>query len=132
MEWKEEFQHGVLWQDFQHRQLLDTINVLIKAITTGENDNVFRKTALFLKQYCDGHFKLEEEYMKRHGYPLMEAHVKQHNEFIKGFNNLLKEKNLNDSEKSSVLLHKLLDWYADHIVTSDKLLANFLLRHQIE
>lgn len=132
MEWREEFQHGVLWQDFQHRQLLDTINVLIKAVTTGENDNAFRRTALFLKQYCDGHFKLEEEYMRRHGYSLLEAHVEQHNAFIKDFNVLLKEKNLNDAEKSSVLIHKLLEWYAEHIVTSDKLLANFLLRHGIE
>lgn len=132
MEWKEEFQHGVLWQDFQHRQLLDSINVLIKAVTTGNNDeNAFRRTALFLKQYCDGHFKLEEAYMKKHGYSLLDAHIEQHHAFIKDFNFLLKQ-DLNDAEKSAALLHKLLDWYAEHIVSSDKLLANFLLRHEIE
>lgn len=133
MEWREEFQHGVIWQDFQHRQLLDNINVLVDSVTSGKNDPVaFRKTAHFVIQYCNGHFKIEEEYMKRHGYSLMEVHVKQHNTFINDFNGILKEKELNDAEKSSVLLHKLLGWYGDHIMTSDKLLANFLLKHGIK
>jgi hemerythrin len=133
MEWKDEFQHGVLWQDFQHRQLLDNINMLVASVTSGNNDvNAFKKAAYFLAQYCTGHFKLEEEYMKKHGYSLAAAHIEQHNDFIRDFNKLFNEKNLNDAEKSTALLHKLLDWYAEHIVTSDKLLANFLLRHDIE
>lgn len=133
MEWKAEFKHGVIWQDFQHKQLLDNINMLIVSVTSGKNDpDSFRKAAHFVIQYCNGHFKIEEEYMKKHGYSLQESHLKQHKQFINDFNAILKGKNLNDSERSSVLLHKLLDWYTDHIMTSDKLLANFLLKHEIE
>lgn len=132
MEWKEEFQHGIIWQDFQHKQLLENISVMIESVTTGKYDpDSFRKTALFIIQYCNGHFKIEEEYMAKHGYSLAGAHIQQHNAFIKDFNNILKDKNVNDSEKSKALLHKLMAWFTEHVITTDKLLANFILRHGI-
>jgi hemerythrin len=133
MPWKEEYQHGLIWQDFQHKQLFDNIEILIESVTTGKNDpDLFRKTALFVIQYCNGHFKIEEEYMTKHGYSLADSHIQQHNDFIKGFNEMLKDKNINDLDKSNALLHKLLAWFTEHVITSDKLLANFLLRHGIK
>lgn len=133
MEWKDEFKHGLIWQDFQHKQLVDNINILINSVTTASNvDKSFKNAAYFTVNYCNGHFKIEEEYMKRHGYPLMDKHVKQHGSFIKKFNRIIKEKSLSDVEKSSELLHDLLDWFTDHIMAEDKYLANFLIRHEID
>jgi len=133
MEWKEEFQHGLIWQDFQHHQLIDNINALINSVTSGDSDDKsFRKAALFTIQYCSGHFKIEEEYMKKHGYSLTESHIEQHNLFIDDFKKIISDNNLNGAQKSSVLLNKLLTWFKDHILTDDKLFANFILRHEIE
>lgn len=133
MEWKDEFRHGLIWQDFQHKQLVDNINLLIGSVTTASDvDRAFRNAAYFTLQYCNGHFKIEEEYMQRHGYSLMDKHVKLHKSFIKKFNAVIKEKSLSDVDKSAALLHELLDWFTDHIMGEDKLLANFLLKHEIE
>lgn len=132
MDWKEEFQHGLIWQDLQHRQLVEQINLLIQSVTTGNNDEMsFRKAAHFVIQYCNGHFKIEEEYMKKHGYPLMDSHIDQHTLFIKDFNEILKTQTNTDKEKSTMLLHKLMKWFTEHILTTDKLFASFLIRHGI-
>ncbi|MBU0673728.1 MAG: bacteriohemerythrin [Proteobacteria bacterium] len=132
MKWKEEFQHGIIWQDFQHKQLVGNINALISSVTTGNIDEkTFRKTARFVVEYCNTHFKIEEAYMKSHGYPRTNAHVAQHNEFIKELNMLLHEDSADYSEKSSVLLNNLLKLFAEHILTTDKYFAQFLIKHKL-
>lgn len=69
--------------------------------------------------------------MKKHGYSLLDSHVRQHNDFIVDFNAIAKERKFDDTEKSNALVHKILYWFSDHIMTSDKLLANFIICHDI-
>lgn len=133
MEWKDEYRHGVLWQDTQHRQFIDKANELLAKVLSGKCDDVtFSKTAYFLFEYCNGHFKIEEEYMRKHGYPNMEAHVSQHKEFIAKINVIVKNPSRATLDKSSDILHNLLEWFTEHILTTDKYLANFLVKHEID
>ena len=54
MEWGEDCQHGIIWQDFQHEQLADTINNLLDSVATGNNDKeTFYKTIKFIKEYIN-------------------------------------------------------------------------------
>ena len=65
MEWKKKYEHGIIWQDAQHEQLLEKIKVLLKMVVSGENDEKeFTRVVNFTIYYCNNHFKIEEKYMR--------------------------------------------------------------------
>ena len=63
MEWDEKFEQGVIWQDFQHKQFIDNLNILLHMVTSKVKDGrAFNRVANFTIQYCNNHFKTEELY----------------------------------------------------------------------
>lgn len=133
MEWGEDLQHGLIWQDFQHKQLVDHINMLLDAVVTGNKDKeIFYKTVKFIKDYSQEHFGLEELYMARHAFPGMEGHIKAHKIFVKNFDQFVSASIYRQTESSTDLLNKLSAWFFNHIHTTDKVLAEFLIKAGVE
>lgn len=129
MEWGEEYQLGIIWQDFQHKQLIDNINELLDSLITGNNDkDTFYKTIKFVREFSLNHFKLEELYMKKHAFPGLEDHVKEHRFFTNDLNHFISVCIYHEIESSTELLNKLSSWFSHHIQTTDKILAEFLIK----
>ncbi|MBU0675988.1 MAG: hemerythrin family protein [Proteobacteria bacterium] len=132
MEWKKEYEHGILWQDVQHHQLLDQINELIRLVVSEERDEKgFNKVVNFVIQYCNNHFKIEEAYMTSHGYPRAKNHIAAHHQFIRDMKKLLSMEGENNKEKSQELLSSLMEWFVTHVLETDKYLAQFILKHKV-
>ena len=128
MEWREDCQHGIIWQDFQHKQLVDNINKLLDSVITGSNDTeTFYRTVKFLKEFSHSHLKTEELYMRKYGFPEMRNHVEEHHDFINDFNKIIHEGTYQEIESSVELLNKLNTWFYKHTQTTDRVLAEFLL-----
>ncbi len=88
----EQYETGVLWQDFQHGQLIDLFEKIKKAKVDKKDKNLYRYTIAFLAMYVNHHFKLEEQYMKKYKYPDTQEHIKEHHAFIKELKEFRNEK----------------------------------------
>jgi hemerythrin len=114
--------------DNQHKELFSRINKLFDACGQGKAKEEVSKIFEFLNDYVVVHFGAEEKYMAAYNYPGYAAHKAQHEEFIKGFNEL-KSKFTAEGKGLYVTIstNRLLsDWLINHIHKVDKALASFL------
>lgn len=122
----EKYNTGVVWQDFQHRQLMDLFFKVKEAKATRSGDDVLRYSVAFLAMYVNHHFKLEEEYMDIYYYPDTDAHKKEHTQFIKKIKAFRKKHDEGDDKAIDQLLVTLNKWILDHILGNDKKLGAYI------
>lgn len=123
----EKYNTGVVWQDFQHSQLMDLFFKIKKAKSQKTGQEVIRYSAAFLAMYVNHHFKLEEEYMDIYYYPDAENHKKEHREYIRRIKSFRKKM---DGEKEidvDGLIGMLNSWILNHILQDDKQLGDYIL-----
>ncbi len=120
------YETGILWQDFQHKQLVDLLQRL-KEKDEGELDQeMFDHTVGFLVMYVNHHFSLEEMYMDKYEYTGLEHHIQEHREFIDKLRDF-REKNKTYSEEAARrLIVTISGWVLDHILENDIKLGEFL------
>ena len=105
--------------DRQHRTLFDTLFRLKMALAAGEGDRELLKTFDFLRAYAAIHFRTEEEWMTRHGYPQVEAHREWHRHFTLQVK-ALAEASAGDPElKGAEVVRFLENWFVGHIQQED-------------
>lgn len=124
------YETGVVWQDYQHKQLIDLFEKIKEAKTGQKDQNLYRYTVAFLAMYVNHHFKLEEEYMEKYKYPGKEGHVKTHRRFIKELKAFREQNTEYSLEGSDELLKRLGEWILNHILGDDKTLGEFILEHE--
>ncbi len=128
LEWSDELVLGVPEIDEEHQQLVANMNSLGHAIKNGELTAV-GQTLAFLEEYARFHFDNEENAMQAAGYPMLDSHIKEHRSFSARLANLKRDitSGLHDSRYLAFQVQLfLIDWLANHIVRTDRHLANFL------
>nr|NJM04866.1 hemerythrin family protein [Desulfobacula sp.] len=124
------YETGVVWQDFQHKQLIDLFKKIREARAQKKDKNLFRYTLAFLAMYVNHHFSLEEEYMEKYQYPAKDAHHREHQGFVKEIK-AFRDENTNYSEKASEdLLNSMGEWILTHILEDDQKLGQFVLEKE--
>lgn len=131
MEWEKKYQHGVIWQDFQHKQLVNKMSELLQALVIGKDKEAFFETIRFLREYSDSHFRIEELYMKHHNFPDFREHALEHRKFVQNLNDFISQCIYQEAESASELINTLSEWFFNHTQTTDKVLAEFLLEKGI-
>lgn len=115
---------GIEFVDYQHRQLIDRINMFLEAIQ--QNDEEFiEDTVGYVLEYTLFHFKSEENVMMRSLYEEFETHRDQHSIFIKkmfAIKTEIEESGITEKLIQS-LKKELLEWLITHIQVQDKKLA---------
>ncbi len=128
MKFGEKYSTGVVWQDFQHRQLIDLLYKLKKEKVEKADSNVIRLSAAFLAMYVHHHFTLEEEHMDLYCYPGMELHKKGHKDYIKRIK-VFREKQFDcDDNAVDGLIQTISHWILNHILTDDKKLGSYIIK----
>lgn len=132
MTMEEKYETGLIWQDFQHRELIELFVKLKKAREDRKDKNAFDYTMAFLAMYVHHHFKLEEEYMDIYDYPDRKPHREKHREFI----TTVREFRATHTEYSEEAMEKLLErlkfWILGHILGEDKLLSSHIRKTEQE
>lgn len=123
----EKYNTGVVWQDFQHRQLMDLFFKVKEAKIKQTGDDVFKYSLAFLAMYVNHHFKLEEEYMDIYYYPDSDLHKKEHNDLIKKIKAFRKNHAEYDNSAIDNLLVTLNNWILNHILGDDKKLGAYII-----
>lgn len=135
--WKKEFELGIPSIDEQHKSLLDIgnrINDLLLAHEDGDDNyedifNVIEE----LKTYTIYHFNTEEEMFVKYDYPDYESHKKEHDDFIAYVESVDFGK-IDENQKQFLkeLLGKIVQWVFHHILTTDYLYKNHIIKLGIQ
>jgi len=87
MPWKGHYSLGHHELDVGRKRLLSIINDLHASLEAKYEDKVIKAIIDRLVQYSKGHFRQEEELMKRHGFPDLANHRLLHSRSLKRLRN---------------------------------------------
>ena len=118
-QWKPEFSVNIQTIDAQHRQLMDTINILHEAMKKGRPENVINETCDHLAEYVGAHFAAEEELFVKYGYPRLAQHKKEHDRFRSKIEDFKKQLQAGKASLSVDLSIFLFDWLHSHVLGMD-------------
>ena len=117
--WTERLSVGDERIDSQHKQLFAIAGELVDAVAEGHGEETLKETFKRLKDYTEGHFNDEEDYMRELGFPDLELHAAEHALMfmrVRSLWNMIQE----DKDISAAGVAGFLeDWIADHIMKKD-------------
>ena len=123
------YKTGLLWQDLQHKELIDLFNQLSDQNQKADS-SLFTYTIGFLVMYANQHLSLEEGYMDEYDYPDAGYHKKAHKEFIKKLKDFRKDHTSFSQDAIESLLKNIKEWILNHISENDKKLGSFVLEKE--
>ncbi len=131
IQWTEEYSVGNDTIDEQHKELVAIMNEVQQMIE--EHDfSYFNIVEIItrLEEYIKMHFEFEEHLMVKSDYPAIAEHASQHNYLrFKIFNTSILE--INTPQDFYIeILSDLSDWLINHILISDKRLAQYIANKQ--
>lgn len=111
--------------DRDHRQLVEGLNDLEKALLTGAGSRHLPQLLDFLERYATEHFAREEGCMRKYNCPTAAANEAAHREFIEKFG-VAREKLKNSAGAGALVANQvhreLCDWIVKHILCVDSAL----------
>jgi len=124
--WDESYSVGFELIDNQHKGLVKMVNTLFAGCKHGDvtADIAYLQTISKAMEYARIHFSDEEKYMCIVGYPKLEEHKKEHEEFVVEIKNSIHlfEKGKTEPIK---MANFLKNWLLNHIAISDKQYAPY-------
>lgn len=119
--WDESMSVGVGVLDNDHKRLLEMFNGLLRTgVSTKSKDDLIPLIE-GLRDYTDVHFRREEAFMERHGFPDLEAHRAAHRYFVDEVEKLAGDLGGGQTMMLRIDLILLLkEWLIEHIQTTDK------------
>lgn len=131
MLWKDKYELGVPLIDNQHKELFDRVEKFTLTVRSEESWDQklsqVNETLDFMKDYVVEHFRDEEGYQKRIGYPGYQAHQKVHAEMVAYVVSVSEafEKSDFDEALMQQFAGKLLTWLINHVAAEDQRIADF-------
>lgn len=123
--WTPDLNTGNLKIDAQHRELIDAINKLLDACSTGRGRAEIGSTLNFLNDYIVRHFSDEEALQIQSKYPDYANHKQYHEGFKKSVREILNQ--YNQDGATVVLVGKvnqvIASWLINHIKREDTKVA---------
>lgn len=121
------FHHiGISDLDEQHHELTRILNRINSATLNDMPNSEILTLFDGLIEETTGHFEVEERYMSHYGYPEQGAHTKEHTHLV---NEAKKMRDRLSDSGEKLNLQAIRDWLLNHIKTSDKKMADYLLAH---
>ncbi|MGC4017803.1 MAG: hemerythrin family protein [Muricomes sp.] len=133
MLWKDKYELGDPNIDEQHKELFQRVDEFMKnlrsAIPWEEKVESVNKTLEFMNGYVVEHFRDEEEYQQRIGYPGYELHKKIHKDMVDYVLQVTAEyeKSGFDEQLMQQFGGKLLAWLINHVASEDQRIAAYAI-----
>ena len=128
IQWDDSLSVGIDLIDEQHKMMIQRISDLSNAVERYQAGPMVMRTLDFLIEYTDFHFSTEERNMVKFGYPGLDHHRGQHEEFKVTLGNLLEDFDEEGGTMSlaSAIKTFLFDWLVKHIKGVDQAFGDFL------
>ena len=123
MIWHSKYETGDEQIDSQHKEIFRLVESVIE--TSYANAGKIDSAMEFLAGYTATHFAHEEKLMDMCKYPLSDMHKKQHYDFVESVVGLMgRVAKESDAERNRTDIESVVvDWLADHVLGSDKIMA---------
>lgn len=125
IEWSEDLSVNIQEIDLQHRQLVALVGDLEKALDTGADKQIMGRVIRELNVYVRDHFTTEERWMRRHEFPELDAHAREHEVFVDKLLHFELDHLSGRAEVSAELLDYLAHWFETHVSGYDRQYAKF-------
>lgn len=137
MLWKEQYRIGVPLIDKQHKELFSRIENYVKVLRSDESweskiESV-NETLDFMKDYVVTHFRAEEAYQQKIGYPEHEKHKKLHDGMVEYVNSVSRQYEQEGYKEQLMqqLAGRLLAWLVNHVASEDQKIADYANRRDV-
>ena len=118
--------------DDQHKKLVDIINELHDAMSTGQGKSVMNEVLAHLIDYTKMHLSTEERLMAQYNYPDRILHEAQHIDLTNQVGQLYIKVKENKISVTLETMNFLKDWLNHHILETDKKLGAFLVEKGVK
>jgi hemerythrin len=120
--WSKRLALGIPLIDGQHRNLVERLEALLKALQSGHPAHELRQCLDFVERYTQEHFQTEEHYMQLHSFPGIEAHQELHRQFRESVRKARRfiEGDPQSSQSLKLVRSILINWYLQHIRGNDQ------------
>jgi len=132
-EWKKENELGIASIDGQHKEMFRYANriydlLIIRTEKSVDFDEI-NLVVMELKEYIKFHFRTEEELFERYQYPDAMDHIEEHKAFMEYMETLdIKDIISQEVEFLKELIEKLANWVFHHMITTDYLFKEYLVK----
>jgi hemerythrin len=130
--WNDSFNVNVSDIDMQHRKLIGMINDLNDAMRHGKGKDILGRIIDGLVNYAGVHFRTEEAYFDRFGYPESRSHKIEHSSFTKEVADFKSKFDAGKLALSVEVMNFLGNWLQNHIKGVDKKYGPFLNEHGLK
>lgn len=134
MLWKDKYELGVPLIDTQHKELFRRVEAFVLTLRSSSSsweDRALRvnQTLEFMKGYVVEHFRDEEAYQKKIGYPGYEAHRQIHADMVQYVVDFSKEYEREGCNEQLMqqFAGKLLAWLINHVAADDQRIAAYAI-----
>lgn len=117
--WKEEFSVNIDSFDIQHKKLVNAINMLYDSIIKNTDDDILDQKMSNLIDNTFIHFKNEEKYFALYKYEDANAHISEHQFFLKQVEKLQRDFRSYDQPLRKEIVIFLQKWFTGHIKKTD-------------
>jgi len=126
--WTPDLSVGVDHIDNQHKIWFEKANELFEAGKAQKAKDYINQMIDFLDEYTKLHFKDEEAYMEKIGYPELDAQKKAHASFVKDLAKLKEDYNKSGGNILVIInANKIvIDWLSNHIRKMDKKIGEYV------
>ena len=125
IEWDDSLSVNVTEIDLQHQRLVAMINKLNDAMMQGNGKEVVNRIINGLMGYAGTHFKTEEKYFDKFGYPETVRHKREHAAFVEKVSEFKGGLDSGRLSLSIEVMRFMSDWLQTHIKESDKKYSKF-------
>ncbi|MFP5222567.1 MAG: bacteriohemerythrin [Acidobacteriota bacterium] len=125
VQWSDTLSVNIQEIDLQHRQLIELVAELEKALADGVDKEIMGRVIRELNTYVREHFSTEERWMARYEFPGLKAHAAQHEQFVETLLHFELDYLADRKELSSELLAFLMNWLKEHILGFDQHYARY-------
>jgi hemerythrin-like metal-binding protein len=126
--WSDQLLTGNEIIDQQHKEIFERTAQLIESGKTGKIESEAKRIIDYLESYFDRHFAAEEALQIKFGYPGYKAHKEMHEQCLVELSEI-KHKFVTHGTSDTLSVESIvfmLNWLAEHINKSDKVLAAYI------
>jgi hemerythrin-like metal-binding protein len=126
LEWNPQYSVYVVTIDQEHQMWFDLVNSLHQAMLVGKGSEILATLLAQMTHYTLYHFAHEEELMAAAEYPLMQAHVQQHDELRETARRFVERFERGEIAMTIELTLFLSQWIRQHTMTTDRQMGEYL------
>ncbi|MFM1876428.1 MAG: hypothetical protein RL266_2165 [Bacteroidota bacterium] len=124
--WKEKYSVSNVIIDDQHKRLLDILFRLERLVNHRKGASELVRLLEEMSEYAQDHFRSEEDYMQRIGYPGLDRHRELHSRYGLQVLQFTVQHMEEAQENPREVLNFLTHWWTDHILKVDMDYAKFV------